>query len=160
MKKNVLPLQLPVSRCTYKMSIFCVAVCQTSSLEHHTCFLTAPWIRLLRNALTSKLWASLEHKLLSELLNPVQVFLALLQQQFRNQSVKAYGRLTSREGSYYTRMINISYCIPGHEANLWLNTGDTLNTTWLEKILFSKLKKKKGGKFSRFYKTLKFYHNV
>lgn len=40
----------------------------------------------LYNALTSKLWASLEHKLLSELLNPVQVFLALLQQQFRNQN--------------------------------------------------------------------------
>lgn len=99
--------------------------------------------------LTSKLWATLQHKLLSELLNPVQVFLALLQQQFRNQDVKACRRLTSREGSCYTRMTNISYCVPGHEANQLLNTGNTLNTTWLEKILFS------NANSNRFCKTLK-----
>lgn len=89
-----------------------------------------------------------DHKLLSELLNLIWFFFARLQQHFRNQNVKAYGRLTSREGSYYTRMINISYCIPGHEANLLLNRldGDRLNTTWLEKkSCFQSWKKKVGG---------------
>jgi len=66
--------------------------------------------------------------LLPELLNPVQVSLVLLQQQFRNQNVKANGRLTSREGNYYTRMIDISYCIPGHKVNPLMNTGDTFST--------------------------------